>query len=69
MADNTIDGTSDLGSKQGLLISGLVSIMVHCSATGTLSQNPQPMMMLPTDKFDMQRDAVLEVARGIQCWE
>lgn len=48
---------------------GLFSKVVQCSGSGPVPQNRQLVLVMPTDTFDMEKDAVLGEARGIQWWE
>ena len=69
MSDVLMERSGDRRSQQGKLVPGFVSKMVECSVTGPMPQNKQLVIVLPVEKLDMEKGAVLEVARGVQWWE
>ena len=54
----------DTEIKEPRLLSGFTSIIVECFATGPIPQDRQLVLTLPTEKYDMERGALVRVARG-----
>ena len=48
---------------------GFTSIIVKGFATGPMPQDRQLVLTLPTENYDMERGALVGVARGIQWWD
>ena len=54
---------------KGLLpLPGFTNVIVTCFATGPMPQDRKLALTLPTEKYDMDRGALVGVARGIQWW-
>lgn len=69
MTTTSIEVASDLRSDYDPVIPGLVNEFGQCSVSGRVPQNRQLMTTSPSDKFDMEKHAILGVARDIQRWE
>ena len=59
----------DTELKEPRRLPGFTSIIVECFATGPMPQDRQLVLILPTEKYDMERGALVGVARGIQWWD
>ena len=59
----------DTEIKEPRLLPGFTSIIVECFATEPMPQDRQFVLTLPTEKYDMERGALVGVARGIQWWD
>ena len=59
----------DTEIKEPRLLPGFTSIIVECFATGPMPQDRQLVLTLPTEKYDMERGALVRVARGTQWWD
>ena len=59
----------DTEIKEPRPLPGFTSIIVECFATGPMPQDWQLVLTLPTEKNDMERGAMVGVARGIQWWD
>ena len=59
----------DTEIKEPRLLPGFTSIIVEFFATGPMPQDRQLVLTLPTEKYDMERGALVGVARGIQWWD
>ena len=55
----------DTEIKGSMPLPGFTSIMVKCFATGPMPQDRQLVLALPTKKYDIDRGALVGVARGI----
>ena len=65
--DGTLQWTLCL--RTPLELPGFVSTTVEGRTKGPLSQVRQLVLILPTENYDLEKGAVLGVARGIQWWE
>ena len=59
----------DTKMKEPRPLPGFTSIIVEYFATGPMPQDRQLVLTLPTEKYDMERGALVGVARGIQRWD
>ena len=60
----------DTKIKGPMPLPGFTSIIVKCFAAGLMPQNRQQRVLtLSTEKYDMDRGALVGVARGVQWWD
>lgn len=47
---------------------GLISVQIYAFVRGVQPQKRQLVMVVPVQKYDMEKGVLLEVARGVQWW-
>lgn len=67
MTETSMEGASDLRSNHGPAIPEFARELAQYSVSGPIPPNRQLVMILPNNNFDMEKDVVPSVARGIQC--
>ena len=59
-------GVSDARYQEGIEVPGFVSCSASGVVTGPLPQDKQLVMLLPVEKYDLEKEALVGIARGVQ---